>query len=77
MQIYLVAAKNNLLCFWTKFVLYLFYRLLMEWSDLGKYDGNMNHTQSGEQDILECKGWNILVSFVVTFVVNIILICMS
>ena len=62
MQIYLVAAKNNLLCFWTKFVLYLFYRLLMEWSDLGKYDGNMNHTQSGEQDILECKGWNILVS---------------
>ena len=62
MQIYLVAAKNNLLCFWTKFVLYLFYRLLMEWSDLGKYDGNMNHTQSGEQDILECKGWNTLVS---------------
>ena len=57
----------------------------MEWSDLGKYDGNMNHTQSGEQDILECKGWNILVymyyrrrgCFVVTFVVNIILICMS
>ena len=62
MQIYLVAAKNNLLCFWTKFVLYLFYRLLMEWSDLGKYDGNMNHTQSGEQDILECKGWNALIS---------------
>ena len=62
MQIYLVAAKNNLLCFWTKFVLYLFYRLLMEWSDLGKYDGNMNHTQSGEQDILECKGWNTLIS---------------
>ena len=62
MQIYLVAAKNNLLCFWTKFVLYLFYRLLMEWSDLGKYDGNMNHTQSGEQDILECKGWNTSIS---------------
>ena len=62
MQIYLVAAKNNLFCFWTKFVLYLFYRLLMEWSDLGKYDGNMNHTQSGEQDILECKGWNTLIS---------------
>ena len=34
----------------------------MEWSDLGKYDGNMNHTQSGEQDILECKGWNTLIS---------------